>query len=452
MTTFEQEVKNNETRLEEIASSVVKDAIKCGADECDVDISGVKGLSVSSRNCDVENIEFNRDNGMTITVYKDKKSGSASTTDLSEDALHECVKSSLSIASYSNPDDCGGIADKDLICTEFRDLKQVFDNNIDADEAVNFAVELEKEAAKHIGSGIKNTDGSSFDNTMYSSAYANSNGFCKATSASFISASVTLLGESNGKMHRGSGYSVALDKHDLLNTQIIAKEALDKTLGKLNPKKVPTGKYNVIFYRRAAASLFQIFSSAIAGGAQYRHSTFLHGCLGTQIFPEFVTIHEDPFVYKGLGSKLCDSEGVRVQASDIVKDGILKEYLLGSYSSRKLNLRSNGHAGGIHNWYVGFGKDHTCSFEELLLKAGEGIVVTDLMGQGVDLTSGNYSRGAEGFYFKDGKFVHAVDGITVAGNLKDMFMNMSAIADDADSRLKLQAGSVLIPGMAVSGL
>lgn len=451
MSSFFEDLKNNEDRLQEIASSVVKFARDSGADECEVSVGGVKGLSVSSRDMEVENIEYNKDNGLDVTVYLNGRRGNASTTDLSKNALHDCVKSAISIAGYSDKDPCAGVADKDLICREFKDLDLVFENDVDADYAADFAISLEKEVKTRNSSGIKKSDGASFDSTLYTGVIANSNGFCHARSQSSVSSSIVLLGESDSKMQRGSGFTVARELKDLYSKEKIVDEAVKKTLSKLNASTVPTGKYNVIFSEGAAVSLWQIFAGAITGGALYRRSSFLCDKLNKQVFPEFVTIHEDPFIKKSIGARCYDADGVRVCSSDIVRNGVLQEYLLATYSGRKLNLKSNGHASGIHNWFISFGTDIEYAFDELLGKAGEGVVITDLMGQGVDMVSGNYSRGAAGYYFKDGKFVHAVDEITIAGNLKDMFMNMAAIGKDADERYKIRTGSILIPDMTVSG-
>ncbi|MDY6416046.1 MAG: metallopeptidase TldD-related protein [Succinivibrio dextrinosolvens] len=450
MSSFKKDLASEESRLENVSSDVVKFALANGADECEVNIGAVKGLSVSCRDQDIENIEFNRDNGMSITVYKDKRSGAVSTNDLSLDSIHEAVLSAINLAGYSDPDPCSGLCDKDLICDSFKDLNLVFDNNVDADFAASKALELDKMAEDQKVKGIKKSDGSSFSSYLYTTVISNSNGFTKARSSSSVSADITMLGESDGKMQRSSGSSIARSIEDIYTSQKILDEAYEKTLLKLNSRKIATGKYNVIFTRSAVQSLWGSFSSAISGGTLYRNRSFLCNYLGKQVLSDKISIYEDPFVLKGLGSRNYDSDGVRVTASDIVKDGMLEQYLLATYSGRKLGIKSNGHASGIHNWYISF-KDGTCSFDELLSKAGEGVVVTGLMGQGIDLVSGNYSRGAEGYYFKDGKFVHAVDGITIAGNLKDMFLNMEAMADDFDERYKIQTGSILIPDMTVSG-
>ncbi|MGN1282153.1 MAG: metalloprotease PmbA [Succinivibrio sp.] len=451
MTEFKANLRKTEEQLQEIASSVIKQALQNGADECEVTVGGVKGISVSSRNGEVENVEYNRDNGLEITVYKDRKRGSASTTDMSESAIRETVSSAINIAGYSNADECAGLADRELMCTDIKDLDLVFENEFSADLATDYAISLEKMALERNIACIKNSDGASFDNTIYTGVLANSNGFNQARSQSSVSASLVLLGQSDGKMQRGSGFTLARAYSDLDSRESVVEEAISKTCRKLGAKSIETGRYNIIFKDSAAVSLWGILSSAISGSAIYRKSSFLCGRLGTQILPSFVTVHEDPFIRKSHGARNYDGDGVQVRVSDIVENGILKEYLLGTYSSRKLKMQTNGHASGIHNWFVRFDDEHSLSFDDLLSSVGEGIVVTGLMGQGVDLTSGNYSRGAEGYYFKNGKFVHSVEGITIAGNLKDMFMNMQAVADDIDRRYKIQTGSVFIPDMTVSG-
>ena len=228
-------------------------------------------------------------------------------------------------------------------------------------------------------------------------------------------------------------------------------EAYKKTSGKLGAVSVKTGKYNVIFSRSAVQSLLGNFAQAISGNAIYRRGSFLCDFLGKKVMPQYVSLLEDPFIEGSFGAANCDGEGVRVTKNLLVKDGILQDYLLSSYSARKLKMRTNGHSGGIYNWFLNFDKSHTRSFDDLLKEAGEGLVIDELMGQGADLTSGNYSRGAAGYYFKNGKREYAVSEITVAGNLKDMFLNMALIGNDIDKRYKVQTGSILIPKLTVSG-
>ncbi len=448
---FNADILAREQKMKDLASTAVQMALDAGADECVVAAGCAQGISVSSRSGEVENIEFNRDNGMSITVYKDHRKGSASTTDLSAEALQQTASSAVSLASFADPDECAGLPDKDRLCTNFKDWHTLYEGFKSPDDAVALAVKLDKLGIEDKSVGLKNSDGASVDYAFYNQCMANSLGFCRVSSSSMSSASLTLLGESEGKMQRGSGFTVARSPSALYAPERVEEEARVKTLNKLNAVTVKTGKYNVIFSRSAVQSLMGHITAAISGGHIYRRSSFLCDSLGQQILPSYVTLHEDPFIDGAFGSKNCDSEGVAVTKADLIHEGILNEYLLSSYSARKLKMQTNGHAGGTHNLFVNFDAEHTKSFDELLADAGEGIVIEELMGQGVDLTSGNYSRGAAGFYFKNGKREYAVSEITVAGNLKDMFMRMALIGDDRDLRYRMQTGSVLIPDMTISG-
>lgn len=451
MKDFSAEILERENKLKTLATEAVNLAIKAGADQCVAASACVQGIGVSSRDGEVENIEFNRDNGISITVYKGHRRGSASTTDLSFEALKQTAESAVSLASFSDPDECAGLPDQDLLCKDFKDLKVLHRGFNSPEDAVSFAVSIDRLGKNDKRLGLKNSDGASADYTLYTNCLASSDGFCHAKSSSLCSADITMLGESNGKMQRASGFTVARSPKDLADPIKVEQEAALRTIEKLDALTVKTGKYNVIFTRSAVQSLLSNFAQAISGGALYRRGSFLCDCLNTKVMPEFVSIFEDPFIEGSFGADNCDSEGVASKASNIVESGILKQYLLSSYTARKLNMRSNGHAGGKYNWFVNFDAEYTVSFDNLLAEAGEGIVIDELMGQGVDLTSGNYSRGAAGFYFKNGKKVHAVSEITVAGNLKDMFMNMAMIGTDRDPRYKVQVGSILIPNLTISG-
>ncbi len=451
MDNFFENLKNTETTLEDLASAVIADAQKSGADETEVSIGSGTGISVSCRDADVENIEFNKDKSLHITVYKDKRSGSASTNDLSEKSLHETVLSALNIASYADRDEFSGLCDKDLICHEFKDLELIFDNGQNTDLAIEKALSLDKMILEKPDERIKKSDGSSFANSFVTSVLANSHGFSHSNSQSIVSCGLTLLGEADNKMQRGSGMSVCRNINNLYPTERIFNEALERTVQKLNARKLKTGTYNVIFSRGAVRSLWGHLFEAIAGGHIYRKSSFLLDKLEKQVLSKNFTVLEDPFIKGGFASRNYDGDSVAVNSNEIVSEGILNEYLLSTYSARKLHMKSNGHASGTHNIFIRDLKNNM-SLEELLKSVGEGVVITGLMGQGVNIINGNYSRGAEGYYFKDGVFEHAVDGITIAGNLADMFLKMEAMAQDIDERYSLKTGSILIPDMSISGL
>ena len=451
MNDFKSEVLEKENFLKAKAQAIVNSAVSQGADECSVSIGGSKGLSVSSRDKEVENIEFNSDNGMDITVYVDHRRGGASTTDLSEQAVQECIKSALAIAEFADKDECAGICDKDLICTENQDLELLYETLNDPDKAVKYVVDIDRLAVKDSPEGIKASDGAGFDSYVSTSVIANSHGMCLGRSPSRSYVGLTLLGESNGGMQRGSGYDICRDYKKLKSVEEIIEEARARTLEKLNATPVETGKYNIIFSEGAAASLWGHLFSAISGRPQYQRSSFLLDALGQKVTSDFITVNENPFVKGEQASRCYDSEGVRTQETNLIENGILKEYLLASYSSRKLKSKSNGHASGLHNIYINADSEKIKSKEELMQEAGEGLVITDLMGQGVDIVSGNYSRGASGFYFKNGKRVHAVEGITIAGNLKEMLQGILLIGNDIDNRFKIKTGSLLMSGITVSG-
>ena len=444
-------IAKEESRIKDIAQKAVEYAKSLGVDEAEATIGLQKGLSVSTRKADVENIEFNKNRGLDITVFKNKKRGNASTTDFSADAIKSCVEAAVNLASFTDADPCAGIADKEDLCTEEKDLKLVYPLTEDVDKVLALALETEKIVLKDKIKGIKDSDGAGCETSLVIKAIANSHGFVGTKARTFNYLGLTLLGDDGIKMQRGSGYSTSLDFAKLKDPQIVAKEAVDRTLEKLNAKKIATGIYNVIFSKGAMMSLWGHLLSAISGGAVYRKTTFLHESLNEAVLPEFITLHEDPFITGGLASGNFDGEGVQARVGDIVAKGVLKEFLLSSYTARKLNLKTNGHSGSVYNLCVVSDKDPV-SLDAMMKDAGSGIVITDLMGQGVDLLTGNYSRGAAGFYFENGERKHAVEEITVAGNLKDMFKNIALVGNDYDDRFKIKSGSLLIPDMTISGI
>ena len=339
--------------------------------------------------------------------------------------------------------------------TASKNILDDFINNRDKDTSYYLSQvvgpKTEKIVLKDKIKGIKDSDGAGCETSLVIKAIANSNGFVGTRARTFNYLGLTLLGDDGIKMQRGSGYSTSLDFAQLKDPEAVAKEAVDRTLEKLNAKKITTGTYNVIFSKGAMMSLWGHLLSAISGGSMYRKTTFLHDSLNKEVLPEFISLHEDPFIVGGLASGNFDGEGVQARVSDIVDKGVLKEFLLSSYTARKLNLKTNGHSGSVYNLCVVSEKDPV-SLDEMMKEAGSGIVITDLMGQGVDLLTGNYSRGAAGFYFENGERKHAVEEITVAGNLKDMFKNIALVGNDYDDRFKIKSGSLLIPDMTISGI
>lgn len=439
---------------EKIAQDTVKIAQALGADEVAVSIFAGQGTEVSARHNEVEMIEFSRDSSLSLIVYKGKRAGSASTSDLSPESLKATAEAAYALCEFTAADECAGLPDKeDLFVGEMPDFNQLFPNVEDADVLAECAVRLDRAANELVKNteGLKDSDGSSVDCDFTVRTLANSLDFTGSVTVSRCSKGIGLVGEKDGIMQRAGSDSFSCCFGDLMSDEDLLEEAKSRTLNKLGARRIPTGVYPVIYSERMAAGFFRHFERAIAGSAVYKDSSFLAGKLNESIFPEFLNIREDPHLAGSFRSAPFDSNGVRTEKLDLVRNGILCNYLLGTYSARKLNMRCNGHNGSSFTTFVEADREHTLSFEEMLKKAGCGIVVESLIGQGVDGVSGNYSRGAGGYYFEDGKRKYAVDEITVAGNLKDMFASIAAVGDKTDSRLAVRTGCILFPELSVSG-
>ncbi|RKF21357.1 metalloprotease PmbA [Alginatibacterium sediminis] len=441
----EQQVKDELSSLSEAVEFVLKRAKEKGADQCEVSVSRQTGVSISTRDQQVETLEFNRDGAMGIALYKDSCKGSVSTSDLSQSAIEQALDAALDISRYTSQDPDAGIGDADLMAKEVRDLDLFHPQDLKPARFIELACELEAKATSY--SGIKASDGASLNSHYGAKVYGNSHGFIGGYPTSRHSMSCMLIAGEE-EMQRDYAYSVARDFNDLQSIASIADEAAQKTLSRLNSRKIDTCVVPVVFDREVASGLFGHFVGAISGSNLYRRSSFLLDSMGQSIFPDWLSISEDPFVLKGLGSTPFDSEGIRTQKQNIVTSGELQSYLLTTYSARKLGMKSTGHAGGIHNWYV-HGMSETR--QALLDKMGTGLLVTELMGQGVNIVTGDYSRGAAGFWVENGKIMYPVHEITIAGNLKEMYKNIVAIADDPDPCSSIQSGSVLIESMKIAG-
>ena len=412
--------------LEEAVSTALELA-SGKSDGAEVAVSKTTGISVSTRYGEVENVEFNSDGALGITVYHQNRKGSASSTDLSPQAIARTVQAALDIARYTSPDPCAGVADKELLAFDAPDLDLFHPAEVSPDEAIELAARAEQ-AALQADKRITNTEGGSF-NTRHS-------------------LSSCVIAEENGDMERDYAYTIGRAMSDLQTPEWVGADCARRTLSRLSPRKLSTMKAPVIFANEVATGLFGHLVGAIAGGSVYRKSTFLLDSLGKQILPDWLTIEEHPHLLKGLASTPFDSEGVRTERRDIIKDGILTQWLLTSYSARKLGLKSTGHAGGIHNWRIA---GQGLSFEQMLKEMGTGLVVTELMGQGVSAITGDYSRGAAGFWVENGEIQYPVSGITIAGNLKDMWRNIVTVGNDIETRSNIQCGSVLLPEMKIAG-
>ena len=431
----------------EVISDVLQMAKKFGATQAEASMSKVQGISVGSRLQELETLEFTNDGGLGISVYDGKRKGSASTADLSKAALEQAVKKAVEIAKHTNDDPCTGLADENLMVTKFPDLELYHPTELDPEEAIRQATESEK-SALDFDPRIVNSDGASYSANMGFRIYGNTHGLIAGYPSSRYSLSCVVIGQEGDDMQRDYSYTVSRSKEGLVAPSQVGEEAAEYTLGRLGARKLATTKVPVIFHRDIASGIFSHFVSAISGGSLYRDSSFLLDHLGKQVLPDWFRIDEKPHFKAGLASSVFDSEGVATQDMTIVDNGYLQHYLLTTYSARKLGMKSNGHAGGIHNWFV---KSSGESYQELLKNMGTGLLVTELMGQGVNIVNGDYSRGAAGFWVENGEIQYPVHEITIAGNLKEMLMGIEAIGTDTDIRGSVQTGSILINEMQVAG-
>ncbi len=437
----------NNAALEHAAEVALQQAKLQGASAAEVGVSQSKGLSVTVRQGDVETLEYNNDTGLGITVYFGQSKASASTSDLRPEAIADAVKAASGIAKHTQADDCAGLADADLMATEFPDLSLYHPWDIDAERAIMIATECEQ-AGFDIDPRINNSEGASVSSHEGGRVYANSHGFIGSTISSRHSISCTLIADDDHGMQRDYWYDIARDSVDLDAAKNIGERAAKNTLRRLNARAMTTGSYPVIFAAEVAPSLFGQFISAIRGGALYRKSTFLLDQLGKQVFPEFMHIHEQPRLLKALGSTAFDGDGVATQTRDIITEGVLQGYVLDSYSSRKLKMATTANSGGVHNLTIDSGD---LAFADLLKEMGTGIVVTETMGMGVNIVTGDYSQGAAGFWVENGEIQYAVDEFTIASNLREMFMGIQAIGNDINMRGNTRTGSVWIDNMKIAG-
>lgn len=435
---------------EELESAVAR-ALKLAAgnsDAAEVAITKSTGLSVSTRLCEVENVEFNNDGALGITVYRGNRKGSASTSDLSEEAIKQTVLAALDIAQYTSEDPCAGPADKEFLVKNIPDLDLFHPDDIDPDKAAKIAIAAEKSALEY-SDQIKQSDGASYDSHYGVRVYGNSHGLLASYPSSRHSISCSVIGaDAHNNMERDYSYTVARHVEDLWTPETVGELAAKRTVERLNPQKLKTGSYPIMFAPEVATGLIGHFVMAISGGNLYRKSTFLLDHLGKQVFPEWMNIAEKPHVIRGLASSPFDSEGVQTIDRDIIVNGVIDTYLLTSYAARKLKMQPTGHAGGIHNWYVGSTGQN---FEQMLQELGTGFLVTEVMGQGVNIVTGDYSRGASGFWVENGQIQYPVSEITIASNLKDMFNQIVAVGSDVEVRSQIQTGSILIESMKIAG-
>ena len=436
--------------LQQFAEDVLAHARKSGASDCEVDVSEGFGQSVTVRCDEVETIEYNRDKGIGVTVYLGKQKGHASTSDFSAAALRETVEAALNIARFTAPDPCAGLPDRELLATReqgFVDLDLYHPWTLSVDESVELARRCEQ-AAFAVSPEVSNSEGATVSIQEGHFISANSLGFMGGypTSRHYLSCSVIAGKDEN--MQRDDWYSTARDALNIATPEEIGDYAARRALARLGARKIKTCKVPVLFEAPLASSLIGNFIHSVSGGSLYRKATFLVDSLGKPVFSKDVQISERPHLRGGLSSSAFDSDGVVTRDREVVVDGVLQGYFLSAYSARKLGMQTTANAGGCHNLIVKPGRHN---FEGLLKKMGRGLLVTELLGQGVNYVNGDYSRGAAGYWIEDGQIVHAVEEITIAGNLRDMFRHVAAVGSDVLVRGSKQVGSLLIEQMKVAG-
>ena len=433
-------------RLAELAEDVVRRCRSAGASAAEVGASIDTGLSVSVRLGDTETIEHTRDRSFGVTVYFGQRKGSASTADLAPDSIAKTIEQACAIARYTEADPAAGLADAALMAREFPDLDLWHPWDIDVEGAI--ALGLQIEDAGRAVPGISNSEGAAVQAGETVSVYANSHGFTGRERGTRHLLSVALLAEDDNGMQRDYWYDAVRAAEDFMDPAALGRKAAERTLARLDARRLSTRQSPVLFAPEVARGLIGSLVSAVSGGNLYRKASFLLDHAGKAVLPSFVDIQEDPLIARGQGSASFDAEGVATRRSALVQGGVLQRYVLGSYSARKLGLQSTANAGGIHNLVVKTSDD---DFAAMLRRLGTGLLVTEVMGQGVNLVTGDYSRGASGFWVEDGAIAYAVEEITIAGNLRDMLLGIVAIGSDVDRRSHILCGSILVERMTIAG-
>ena len=433
--------------LGQAVDHALEEAKKCGASASEAAASLSQGLSVTVRMDDIETVEHNRDRGLAVTVYFGERTGSASTSDYSATSVKQTVRAACSIARFTEEDACHGLADPDRLASEFPDLDLYHPWFLTVDEAKELARTCEQAALNH-DTRIRNSEGAVVDSYQGCEVYGNSHGFRGVSRKTRHGISCSVIGQSNGSMQRDYWYSVNRKREELEDAAEIGRTAGVRTVRRLDARKLKTCQVPVLFEAPVASSLLSHFLGAISGSALYRKASFLLDHLGKPVFPDFVRIHEQPLLLRAMGSAVFDSEGVATKPRDIVTDGVLAGYVLGSYSARRLGLETTGNADGVHNLTIDAGKE---DLPDLIKSLGQGLLVTELIGFGVNSVTGDYSRGAAGFWVKDGEIQFPVEEVTIAGSLKEMFQSIVAIGCDVDTKRNIRCGSILVEGLTVAG-
>ncbi len=433
--------------LEAAAADAVERARKLGADQAEAGASFDEGLNVTVRMGELESVERQRDRGLAVTVYKGNRKGSASTARFTREAVAEAVDKALSIARFTAPDHHAGLADAGLMAGDAPDLDLCHPWPIDVDEAAELARRTEA-AARAVDGRIDNSEGASLSTGSSLRIYANSHGFLGGYPTSSHSISVSVVARDGSSLERDYWYDVARWPGGLASPEQIGEEAGRRAVRRLGARRLKTRVMPVLFPPEQARGLFSHLVAAISGSSQYRKASFLLGAAGQQVLPDFVNIDEDPFIARAMASAPYDAEGVGTRQRALVSNGVLQGYVLSSYSARRLGLATTGNAGGVHNLTVSATEDDPL---QLMADRGEVFVIGELLGQGANTVTGDYSRGAAGFLVESGEVRHPVSEVTIAGNLGEMLRNIRAIGSDRDTRGAIRCGSVLVDGLTVAG-
>ncbi|MCL7461472.1 metalloprotease PmbA [Pseudomonas sp. NW5] len=433
--------------LQAQVESIIAEARRQGATACEVAVSLEQGLSASVRQGEVETVEFNRDRGFGITLYLGQRKGSASTSAEGEAAIRETVAAALAIARHASEDDCAGLADAALMARELPELDLWHPWAITPEQAIEQALACEA-AAFASDSRVTRADGTTLNTHLGCRVYGNSHGFIGGYASSRHSLSCVMIAEGEGQMQRDYWYDVSRLGSALASSEAIGQRAGQRAAARLGARPVPTCEVPVLFAAELAGGLFGHLLAAISGGNLYRKASFLEGALGEQIAPDWLTLDERPHLPRGMGSASFDGDGLATYAKPFVQDGQLVSYALGTYSGRKLGMPSTANAGGVHNLFVSHGSEDQAA---LIRRMDRGLLVTELMGQGINLVTGDYSRGAAGYWVENGVIQFPVQEVTIAGNLRQMFRDLQAVGCDVETRGNIRSGSVLIGRMTVGG-
>lgn len=441
---------NPQARLDELAGIAEEVVTRCrrhGASAAEVNVDEDHGLAVGVRMGEVETVADTRDRSLVVTVYFGQRKGVASTADLAKASIEETVTQACAIARHTEEDPASGLADPALLATQFPDLDLWHPWELDAEAAIALGIACES-AGRDADARIANSDGASVNTGRSLDVYANSLGFIGRECATHHSIALSLIAGHGDAMQRDDWYSAAMCPADLESPESIGRRAAANTVARLSPRHVKTGDFPVLFAPWVARSLIGHLLTAISGGSLYRRASFLLDSAGRQLFPSWLNLRERPHLRRGFRSAAFDAEGVATHDNDLVRDGVLQRYILGSYSARRLGLQTTANAGGVHNLVVEPG-----AFDQaaLLRQMGRGLLITELMGQGVNVVTGDYSRGAAGFRIENGVIAYPVDEVTLAGNLADMFQAIEAISNDVDPRSHILTGSMLLGKMTVAG-